>query len=757
MRNAGLVIGRSCIGTAPMVRLAARPVAGICWTSVALLALLPPLSMAARDDVPATIVFGSDMHYPPFERRSEGTMEGFNIDLERALAEAGNRDYEYRSAPWSEVVDAVERGDLDVVPMFRTPAREQRFHFSEPFHYAQTAVFATSDAPNVTRVGDLSGHTVAIEANSHSEDRFMGERDLTPGMHLTDNSLEALRAVDQGRIEYAMVNAVVGHRLIRLHELDLEQKGPPIWSHAYAFAVARDRPALAAWVDRAFESVIASGEFERIHARWADDLEANPTAWRDLLWPGAAIALPVLALIVGALVWNRVLRQRVAAHTAALTAELERRRAAEASVIYHARHEPVTGLPRREHFVELAQAAIDAARSGARIEALVLHVRNIGSLTRGFGYEASEEALCGLAERLRALGLDAAGDFGGHTFGALVLNRDCSVLVRELSRPLPVGSVDFDPVVAAGIARARDNDLAAGELLRRAETALSRAGGVRSSYVRYEFSMEPDPDDLELVSDFRRTGGEPIEAVFQPQIRLADGACVGCEALARWNHPRLGAIPPSRFVPLLENAGLSETLTARMIERALAQSKRLRAAHLACPVAINVSIDDLLEAKSVEAFDSALARHGSLPDELKVELTETTFAQNFEALCHSLEHLHALGIRSSIDDFGTGYASLAYVSRFSVDEVKIDRMFVADMLTNSRHRAIVRATIRLAQDLGLAVVAEGAEDEATLDALREDGCERAQGLAVARPMHGAELVAFAQSRGAGFSPVLGRE
>ncbi|MEX1081084.1 MAG: EAL domain-containing protein [Halofilum sp. (in: g-proteobacteria)] len=729
------------------------------WTAFLAICFFLPAAFAApaRNEVPTTLVFGSDVHYPPFEWRANGGMQGFNIDLARALAEAGNREFGHESGPWPDIVEALARGQVDVVPMLRTAERERRFDFSEPFYFVQTGVFAKTDAPNITRVSDLSGRTVAVEAHSHSEAKFSNAPGITPGLHRTDNSLEALRAVEQNRIEYAVVNTVVARRLIRLHEFDLEQKGPPIWSHAYAFAVADGRPALSAWLDRALNSVIASGEFERIHAQWADDLEVSTDEWRDLAWPGAAIALPALALIVGALAWNRILRRRVAAHTVALTEELERRRQAEASVSHHARHEPVSGLPRRVYFVELAQAALGRTRDGARIEAMVLHVRNIAGLTRAFGYASGEEALCGFAQRLRSLGVDATADFGGHTFAALVINRDASALVSELSRPLAVGSVDFDPVIAAGIARARDPDISASELVRRAETALSRAGGVRSTCVLYDHSMEPDPDDLELVSDFRRTGGEQIYAVFQPQVRLSDGACAGCEALARWDHPRLGAIPPSRFVPLLENAGLSETLTARMVERALAQAKQLRAAKFACPVAINVSMYDLLESTAIQAFESTLARHGCLPDELKVELTETTFAENFEVLRRGLEQLHSLGIRSAIDDFGTGYASLAYVSRFAVDEVKIDRMFVTDMLRNTRHRAIVRATIGLGKDLNLAVVAEGAEDDATLDALREDGCDRVQGFAVAKPMHSADLMAFIEAHAPARKSIMGRE
>lgn len=707
--------------------------------------LLSGVAQAQGGDVPDTLVFGSDSDYPPFEWVEDGRLNGFNVALERALGAAGDRTVEHRIASWPELVDALRDGSIDVVPMFRTPRRDDEFLFSNPFYFAQTGVYGRPSAASVTQLTDLVDHTIAIEAQSHAAGRLRAER-LALSLHQTTNTLTALQEVNRAGVDYAVVNTVVAERLIAQHGFELEQKGPPLWSHAYAFAVRSDRPELAAWIDRSFASVVTSGRFSAIHAEWEEQLAPDPFGWDDVLVPTGIAVGPILGLVVIALIWNRVLSRRVAAHTVALTRELDRRQKAEESVRYHATHESVTGLPRRGQFMENADAALAQAPTSQARDVLVFHINNIGNIIRVFGHATGEVAMRAFAERLRESGLDAVGSFGGHTFGAVAIENDSSQLIETLSRTVVIGSIDFDPVVVAGVARAWDGDIGAAELLRRAETALARASGVRSTLVVYDLSMEPDPDDLDLVSTFRRTGGDQIHAVFQPQVRLADGICVGCEALARWEHPALGSIAPSRFVPLLEDAGIIEMLTGRMIDSSLGLAQRLRAEGFACPVSVNLSMNDLLESEFGAALEDALKRHGGGPSDLKLEITETSFADNFAGLGRRLEDLSYRGVHTSIDDFGTGYASLAYLSQFAVDEVKIDRMFVTDMLNNSRHRAIVRATIRLAKDLGLTVVAEGAEDSATLAALAADGCDHVQGFVMAKPLDPDGLVAFARGR-----------
>lgn len=206
-------------------------------------------------------------------------------------------------------------------------------------------------------------------------------------------------------------------------------------------------------------------------------------------------------------------------------------------------------------------------------------------------------------------------------------------------------------------------------------------------------------------------------------------------------------VPPARFIPLLERTGLIATLTSRMLDHAIGFAAQLRAAGIACPVSVNVSVQDLLEPNLVGKFERALRRHGAHPEDIKIELTETSFSEGKEGVNDTLDRLHDLGIRSSIDDFGTGYASLTYLSQFAVNEVKIDRMFVDNMSTNPRDRAIVRATIGMAHDMALTVTAEGAEDEETLEALREEGCDHVQGYVISKPLASKEMSAFADARG----------
>lgn len=504
-------------------------------TTVLVLAIalaLPGTPAASDAPVPETIVFGGDADYPPFEWLDDGSPTGFNIELEQAIAEAGARKARHRLGNWADAVRALEAGTVDAVPMFQTPQREQRFLFSDPIHFVETEAFGLASAGNIDQPSDLSGKRVAVERGSHAAPRLRSDV-ATIELVETKDTLAALRSVAAGHAEYAVLSTLVARQLIRRHGLPLERKGPPLWSHPYAFAVTRDREALADWIDRSFDRMVATGEFGRIHARWEDQLDPTPINWRHVLEFAGLIAAPLLLLAGLVLAWNRLLQNRVTARTAELSAELERRLEAEASLRHHAQYEIATGLPRRWHFLGLADEALARATPGARAEIIVLHFRNLDEITRFFGHAKGESGQRAFAERLRACELDAIGHFGGRTFAAVATGTHVGTLIESLSATLSIESLEFNPVVLAGVARAPDHGMCASDLVPRAETALTGVTGPRSTWAMYDESMEPDSDDLQLVRDFQQGDGGGMYAVYQPQVDLSDGACVGCEALVR--------------------------------------------------------------------------------------------------------------------------------------------------------------------------------------------------------------------------------
>lgn len=690
-------------------------------------------SLAANDVVSHTIVFGGDSDYPPFESLVDGKPEGFNIELESAIAAAGHRQAEHRLQDWSAIVHELEAGTIDVVPMFHTEERARRFHFSEPFYFVNTTVFAAPNAPRVQGIKDLAGTNVAVEDTSHAQQR-LSEPELGIDLVPAKGTYAVLREVVEGRAQYAVLNSLVAKRFIRDQNLPLGQAGPPLWSDSYAFAVRRDRKALAQWLDTAFNRAVMDGTYKEIYGRWEGAIEAKPTTLVDVLQYIGLVSIPLLAggiLVVG---WNRALRKRVQVHTSALNSELVRRIQAEEEIRHLARHEVLSGLPRRNYFIELADEILTADMPDRALETMVLHLNNLNDVTRIFGLAASERVVQMFSSRLKSLDAHVVGYFGGRTFGILTAAGQAELITQQLSKTISVPIMDFEPLVLVGIAQVRAAGDEAASLLRQAETALARCTGRQSRFVFYDSSMEPDRYDLEIVHDFRRTKGDGIHAVYQPQVALSDGSLVGCEALVRWNHDRLGPVSPLRLVQLLERTRLIAILTRRMVDHAVGQAVSLREAGIHCPISINISADDILDYDLYRLLRDALERHGSQPEDIKIELTETSLADDTGSVSSALETLGQAGIRSSIDDFGTGHASLVYLSRFPVHEVKIDRMFIKDMCTNPRHRAIVRSTIGMAHELGLVVVAEGAEDRETVEMLKDEGCDHVQGYAISRPL-----------------------
>ena len=229
---------------------------------------------------------------------------------------------------------------------------------------------------------------------------------------------------------------------------------------------------------------------------------------------------------------------------------------------------------------------------------------------------------------------------------------------------------------------------------------------------------------------------------YQPQVDLRTGRVFGVEALVRWQHPEHGLLPPVAFIPAAERTGLIRPLTSFVLNSALGQLSTWHSAGRDLRVAVNLSVRNLLDRGFVDDVCQALARHGVAESSLDLEITETMAMVDPARSIEVLGSLDALGVVLSVDDYGTGYSSLDYLQRLPVRRLKIDRSFVIGMLGSDASSVIVRSTIDLARNLGMSVVAEGVEDDATLIALRDMRCDAAQGFGIGRPAPADEVLAL---------------
>ena len=416
---------------------------------------------------------------------------------------------------------------------------------------------------------------------------------------------------------------------------------------------------------------------------------------------------------------------------------------------HQAYHDDLTGLPNRRFLRERLEVAL-AEADGRPVAVLLLDLDRFKDVNDTFGHPGGDDLLRRLAERLtRDLESDLlVARLGGDELAVLApgrTSRDAVEIAREVrsivGAPFAIDGVPVAVDASVGVAVSPEDGGDADTLLRRADVAMYAAKGRRLGVARYDEGFDTsDRGRLALMSQLRGAieRGE-IVLHYQPKVDLRSGAVCGVEALVRWQHPERGLVPPGAFVPYAEQSGLTRDLTRRVLQLAVEQAVAWRRAGRSVPMAVNVTMFDLLDAGFAAELEALLVRAGLPAAELQLELIESAVMSEPERVLAVLERVSELGVGLAVDDFGTGYSSLGHLARLPVDTIKIDRSFVAGLLVDEGSRAIVAATIDLGHALGLRVVAEGIEDDDVAARLRELGCDVGQGYGLGRPVPADEL------------------
>jgi diguanylate cyclase (GGDEF)-like protein/PAS domain S-box-containing protein len=435
--------------------------------------------------------------------------------------------------------------------------------------------------------------------------------------------------------------------------------------------------------------------------------------------------------------------------------DISRRKQMEGELLHMANHDVLTSLPNRSLLVDRMTQAINYAnRSGEQVAVLLIDLDRFKNVNDSLGHDVGDKMITAIARKLlsQVRDVDTVARLGGDEFVVLIANvvnegavaTTAQQVLEALSQPLTIQGHELYPAGSMGISIYPKDGADGQTLLKNADTAMYRAKDAgRNNFQFYARAMNARALDRLKLEGALRNALLRNEFVlhYQPQMDLASGAIVGVEALLRWQPPNAEMIHPADFIPIAEETGLIVGIGEWVLRTACNQLQAWARSGLYPPLrmAVNLSARQFKQQDIAKMVSRALEESGCAPQSLELEITESIVMDSPEAAAATLQKLSDMGVHLSIDDFGTGYSSLAYLKRFPIHALKIDRSFVRDITTDADDAAIAKAVIALAHSMKLRVIAEGVESREQFDFLREQQCDQMQGYYLSRPLPGRQL------------------
>ncbi|WP_404415476.1 EAL domain-containing protein [Marinospirillum sp.] len=462
--------------------------------------------------------------------------------------------------------------------------------------------------------------------------------------------------------------------------------------------------------------------------------------------------------------WLRVMRVtsgfKQEAYTIGIFSDLTDKKEVEARLTYLAEYDELTGLANRSQFYDrLHQALAEARIKGQELALAVFDIDRFKAYNNSLGHHAGDQLLRKVAGRISEILPDAIilARTGGNEFAILLSADEHQALItleelqEKLHFPFYIDQQELRLTISGGLSCYPEHTHELQVMINQADQARLKAKAVGGNRIQVynEDIRQSSLEQLRLEQDLRKAlEQDQIQVHFQPKLNLHTGKLNSAEALARWHHPEQGAIPPSIFIPLAERTGLINQLGSAVLRASCQQAAAWYQAGYNIQVAVNIAAQQVESGHLVEEV-SILLEEFSLPSRfLQLELTESTLMEDAESATLEMQSLRARGISLAIDDFGTGYSSLSYLQHFPLDVLKIDRSFLMSDNAQTTEGTLTRAIIALGHGLGMQVVAEGVEEKEQLGALKQLGCDYAQGYVISRPIPADEFTQLLKQQSA---------
>lgn len=426
----------------------------------------------------------------------------------------------------------------------------------------------------------------------------------------------------------------------------------------------------------------------------------------------------------------------------------------EARIAYQARHDALSGLPNRVSFEGHVSDLIIARHNAQGVfSVLLLQIGRFSEINSTLGHDTGEQLVRKIGKTLKLIVPEpnAVARHANNMFAVVLDNDDGAEVGLTIERILgmfdnaiSVAGFNIDVTATVGEARYPEHGTTARTLMQHADTAIFEAKRLGRPYFAYDSELDPHkPERLSMMSELRAGLDEgQFQLYFQPKVDLSSDSIKAAEALIRWIHPKRGFMAPDLFIPLAEQTGNIQKLTAWVLDAAVKQLRKWADNGIDVKIAVNLSAKDLSNRNLPGEVAGLLNAHDVSPRSLILEITESAVMQDPAHALEVMKHLNDMGLTLSIDDYGTGYSSMAYLRSLPVHEIKIDKSFVLKLASSRGDEILVRSTIDLGHNLGLKVTAEGVEDAASIEILKAYGCETAQGYFVSKPLPAEEFARF---------------